>query len=146
MSLSVAIIGAGMAGLSAARALHGAGHRIHLFDKSRGSGGRLSSRRSEVGSLDLGAQYFTARDPDFLHQVLCWQASGWVEAWSPSLYRYSDGQLKASPRRADPLGRHATHERPDSRPAGAIVDQYLMPNHTSAAPPAAVAAARPERQ
>ncbi len=96
MNCSVAIIGAGMAGLSAARALHAAGLGVQLFDKSRGSGGRLSSRHSETGSLDLGAQYFTARDPDFALEVQHWHSRGWVKAWSPALYSYRDGQLKAS--------------------------------------------------
>ena len=41
MTVPIAIIGAGIAGLSAARALHKAGHTVHLFDKSRGSGGRM---------------------------------------------------------------------------------------------------------
>ncbi len=51
MTVPIAIIGAGIAGLSAARALNKAGHSVHLFDKSRGSGGRMSSKRSEVGAL-----------------------------------------------------------------------------------------------
>jgi renalase len=62
MTVPIAIIGTGIAGLSAAQALTETGHTVHLFDKSRGSGGRMSSKRSDAGSLDLGAQYFTARD------------------------------------------------------------------------------------
>ncbi|MBU1458424.1 MAG: NAD(P)-binding protein, partial [Gammaproteobacteria bacterium] len=38
----IAIIGTGIAGLSAARTLHDAGQPVHLFDKSRGSGGRMA--------------------------------------------------------------------------------------------------------
>jgi ribosome-binding ATPase YchF (GTP1/OBG family) len=60
MTVPIAIIGTGIAGLSAARALRDAGHVVQLFDKSRGSGGRMSSKRSDAGSLDMGAQYFTA--------------------------------------------------------------------------------------
>ena len=43
---SVAIIGAGMAGISAARVLDEAGIAVELFDKSRGTGGRMTSKRS----------------------------------------------------------------------------------------------------
>ncbi|HAG79508.1 MAG TPA: FAD-dependent oxidoreductase, partial [Pseudomonas sp.] len=43
----IAVIGTGIAGLSAARALHDAGQAVHLFDKSRGSGGRMASKRSD---------------------------------------------------------------------------------------------------
>jgi renalase len=93
----IAIIGTGIAGLSAAQALHAAGHSLQLFDKSRGSGGRMASKRSDAGALDLGAQYFTARDRRFAEVVQQWQARGWVAEWTPSLYNASNGQLSASP-------------------------------------------------
>ncbi|EJT86123.1 FAD dependent oxidoreductase [Pseudomonas putida S11] len=69
MTVPIAIIGAGIAGLSAAQALQKAGQSVHLFDKGHGSGGRMASKRSEAGALDLGAQYFTARDRRFVEQV-----------------------------------------------------------------------------
>ena len=65
MSAPIAIIGTGIAGLSAAHALQAAGQDVQLFDKGHGSGGRMASKRSEAGALDLGAQYFTARDRRF---------------------------------------------------------------------------------
>ncbi|MNF30924.1 Dehydrosqualene desaturase [compost metagenome] len=97
MTAPIAIIGTGIAGLSAAQALHAAGHEVQLFDKSRGSGGRMASKRSDVGALDLGAQYFTARDRRFVDAVQQWQARGWVAEWKPSLYHSKNGQLSASP-------------------------------------------------
>ena len=97
MSAPIAIIGAGLAGLSAAQALHDAGQQVELFDKSRGSGGRMASKRSDAGSLDLGAQYFTARDRRFAETVQRWRDRGWVAEWSPSLYNFTDGQLHPSP-------------------------------------------------
>ncbi|MCO8161343.1 NAD(P)/FAD-dependent oxidoreductase [Pseudomonas sp. 21LCFQ010] len=97
MTVPIAIIGTGIAGLSAAQALFSAGHAVHLFDKSRGSGGRMSSKRSDAGSLDMGAQYFTARDRRFVAVVNHWQANGWVEQWKPSLYNYHGGRLSPSP-------------------------------------------------
>ncbi|WP_248806824.1 NAD(P)/FAD-dependent oxidoreductase [Pseudomonas sp. MWU13-2100] len=97
MTVPIAIIGAGIAGLSAARALHDAGHCIEIFDKSRGSGGRMSSKRSDAGALDLGAQYFTARDRRFVKEVQRWQAEGWVAEWDPQLYNFQNGQLSLSP-------------------------------------------------
>ena len=89
----IAIIGTGIAGLAAARALTEAGRHIRLFDKSRGSGGRMSSKRSVIGDLDLGAQYFTARDREFRAALAQWHAAGWVAPWTPALYRHHDGQL-----------------------------------------------------
>lgn len=87
MAKSIAIIGAGIAGLSAAQALRSARCKISLFDKSRGSGGRLASKRSAFGSLDLGAQYFTARERNFSAQVEQWHQQGLIDTWQPHLYQ-----------------------------------------------------------
>lgn len=89
----IAIIGAGIAGLSAANALQAAGQRVHLFDKSRGSGGRMSSKRSEIGALDLGAKYFVATNPQFAAAVEQWADHDWVAPWTPELYNAADGRL-----------------------------------------------------
>jgi len=97
MQAHIAIIGTGLSGLAAARTLSAAGHAVQLFDKSRGSGGRLSSKRSPFGDLDLGGQYFTARDPDFCQEVEAWQAQGWVAPWSPTVYQSRQGSLNLSP-------------------------------------------------
>lgn len=84
---SVAIIGAGMAGISAAHQLQEAGVAVELFDKSRGTGGRMSSKRTDHGEFDIGTQYFTARHSAFRAAVEHWHASGWVDIWQPKLYR-----------------------------------------------------------
>lgn len=65
----VAVVGAGMAGVTCARTLVQAGHRVTLIEKSRGAGGRMATRRSEFGGFDHGAQFFTVRDPRF-HKAL----------------------------------------------------------------------------
>jgi predicted NAD/FAD-dependent oxidoreductase len=65
MTLNIAIIGAGIAGITAARTLVQAGHHVHVFEKSRGAGGRMSTRETNFGTFDHGAQYFTVRDPRF---------------------------------------------------------------------------------
>lgn len=80
----VAIIGTGMAGLSAAHTLRQAGCAAVLFEKSRGSGGRLASKRTDVGPVDLGAQCFTADTPDFRQACEQWNKAGLTEAWLPS--------------------------------------------------------------
>lgn len=79
--MRIAIIGAGIAGLSAGRALQAAGLEPVIFDKGRGPGGRMVSKRSEYGAIDLGAQYFTARDADFRAAVDTWEAAGVVAPW-----------------------------------------------------------------
>lgn len=79
--LRVAVIGAGIAGLSCAARLAAAGCRVDVFEKSRGTGGRLATRRDHGTGFDLGAQYFTARDPAFVAQVDAWRAAGAVARW-----------------------------------------------------------------
>lgn len=83
--MRVGIVGAGMAGLSCAAALRRHNFEVALFDKGRGPGGRMSTRRLSTtlgdASFDHGAQYFTARDPVFAAQVEAWQATGIAERW-----------------------------------------------------------------
>lgn len=92
----IAIIGAGMTGASAAQTLLQAGFSVSLFEKSRGAGGRMSSKRTAYGALDFGAQYFTARSEGFQQQVAVWQQQGCVGPW-PMRTAVFDGQLCASP-------------------------------------------------
>lgn len=81
MTQQIAIIGAGIAGLAAARKLRVAGHACTLFDKSRGLGGRMATRRAGDWQFDHGAQYFTARGPRFRALVEAWRAAGLAEEW-----------------------------------------------------------------
>ena len=53
--MAIAIIGAGLTGLAAARRLADAGATPVVFEKSRGLGGRVATRRGEHGALDHGA-------------------------------------------------------------------------------------------
>lgn len=85
MSTTIAIIGAGMAGLSCATELKARGLNPVLFDKGRGPGGRMATRRAQVGDdevrFDHGAQYFTARDPRFVKAVERWRAASVAAPW-----------------------------------------------------------------
>jgi len=65
----IAVLGAGMAGISAARVLHDAGQHVVVFEKSRGFGGRCATKRWDGHSVDHGAQYFTIRSREF-HDAL----------------------------------------------------------------------------
>ena len=65
----IAIIGAGIAGVSAARVLTEQGCSVTIFEKSRGFGGRCATKRWEGHVVDHGAQYFTIRDEAFRKAV-----------------------------------------------------------------------------
>ncbi|MEO8662593.1 MAG: FAD-dependent oxidoreductase [Bryobacteraceae bacterium] len=78
---SVAIVGAGMAGLTAARILTTAGISVTVFDKGRGPGGRMATRRVGRAAFDHGAQFFTARDGRFQGAARQWLHEGVTELW-----------------------------------------------------------------
>lgn len=80
--LNVAIVGAGLSGLIAARTLQDHGMKVTVFEKSRGVGGRMSTRRNEHNhSFDHGAQYFTVRDARFRRYVDSWKQQNIVAIW-----------------------------------------------------------------
>lgn len=87
----VAIIGAGLAGLTCARTLRDHGLQVTVFEKSRGPGGRMSTRRVDEYRFDHGAQYFTARDPRFARRVASWSADGVVAPWPAHIVVLDDG-------------------------------------------------------
>ncbi|WFM71002.1 FAD-dependent oxidoreductase [Halomonas sp. CKK8] len=88
--VSTAIIGAGIAGLACGQALSAAGLPVHLFDKGRGPGGRMSSRRLPGAVVDLGAQFFSVRDPAFRRRVTAWREAGHVASWPETLWQVTE--------------------------------------------------------
>jgi hypothetical protein len=91
---SIAIIGAGIAGAACGHALRPAGHSVHVFDKSRGPGGRLATRRVEwvdrqgqahTTRLDHGAVGITARSAAFRACVDRAEQEGGLAEWAPRL-------------------------------------------------------------
>jgi predicted NAD/FAD-dependent oxidoreductase len=70
-----------VAGLSCASALKMAGRHVKVFEKSRAAAGRMSTRRGDGWQCDHGAQYFTARHPDFRAEVSRWVQIGVAAPW-----------------------------------------------------------------
>jgi len=83
---SIAVIGAGLAGLTACALLKEAGHDVVVLDKGRGLGGRMATRRLGALSFDHGAQFFTARSPRFRALVGHWTARGVAAPWHGDRY------------------------------------------------------------
>lgn len=96
--IRVAVVGGGMAGLTAARILVRHRCRVRVFDKARRAGGRLSTRRVEsqgqVLSFDHGAQYFTAYGRAFVRCVEQLREQAAVGAWTGILHSVSAGDSK----------------------------------------------------
>lgn len=90
----VAVIGAGLAGLRCARTLAEAGASVVVFDKSRGVGGRMATRRLSgtdaegqpwQAEADHGVPSFAARGSAFAQAVHEGVARGWLLPWQPRL-------------------------------------------------------------
>jgi hypothetical protein len=77
----IAVIGAGVAGLAAARLLADKGLAVEVFDKGRGPGGRLATRRAEGFAFDHGAQYFSVKDGRLDLHLRSWREQILVAPW-----------------------------------------------------------------
>lgn len=82
MRSDVAIIGAGIAGLAAAKTLVDSGKSVAIIDKSRGVGGRMATRRIDDARLDHGAQFFTVRGSEFASLIDDAIAAEVVAVWT----------------------------------------------------------------
>jgi len=94
--MKIAIVGAGISGVCAANLLAKQGFEVDVFEKSRGLGGRLTTKRLDWAHIDIGAQYFTARNPRFMQQVEEWQSQQAADIWDFEPYSIQDGQLMPS--------------------------------------------------
>ncbi len=97
MSIDTVVIGAGWAGLTAARVMAAAGRTVVVLEKARGPGGRSATRRTEGARFDHGAQYFTARSAAFGRQLQQWQDAGLVQPWRPKLAVIGDKAAHSDP-------------------------------------------------
>jgi hypothetical protein len=98
--LRIAVIGAGIAGLAAARTLADQNHCVVLFEKSRGRGGRAATRRVDAvrGELpiDHGAPHFMAADARFRRRVESWQRRDVVARWAGRFGVAAAGRIRAA--------------------------------------------------
>ena len=120
-SRHIAVIGAGIAGVTCARTLVQGGHRVQLFEKSAGYGGRMATRASAFGGFDHGAQYFTVRDPRFERALQT--APGQCKPWSASTVQVLDEHGRVA---AAGLPAREAHWVP-APGMNALVRQWAMP-------------------
>ena len=92
--MHIAVIGAGLSGLTCARRLQDGGHTVTVYEKSHAVSGRMSTRQNELGGFDHGAQYFTATTPDFRKAVTQWSKLGWIGRWEPRLAVLDGGRQR----------------------------------------------------
>lgn len=116
--MQIAVVGAGLSGLSVARQLQAKGHVVTVYEKSQGVSGRMSTRHTELGGFDHGAQYFTARSDRFKKEVGDWKKFGWVTQWKTKLVILDHAAHKSAGNRntryvaipgMNSLGKHLAH-------------------------------------
>lgn len=111
--MRVVVIGAGLAGLVAARELVAAGADVTVLERGRSPGGRLATRRIGDATFDHGAQFFTVRTPAFATTVERWVAAGLVDIWN-----HGFGEPDGHPRYIAPRGMNSLAKEL-ARPLGA---------------------------
>lgn len=97
--IKIGIIGGGISGLTLASKLKKYAN-ITVFEKSRGLGGRMSTRRAEPFYFDHGAQFFKATNRDFLEFIEPMINSGVIKRWDPRIV-YFDYSKRTSSHLAD---------------------------------------------
>lgn len=80
-TVSCLVVGAGIAGLMAARELQRQGVSVTVLDKARGVGGRMATRRFGGGVFDHGTQYFAPSSPWFQTRITEWVHDGIAREW-----------------------------------------------------------------
>ena len=95
--MKIAIIGAGLSGLVLAQKL-ASQHAISVFEKARGPGGRMSTRRASPYAFDHGAQYFTASSPEFQDFLSPLQTAGKVEPWPVAIETRGGARISDKPK------------------------------------------------
>lgn len=85
------IVGAGISGLAFAKQINELGYSLAVFEKARGTGGRLSSKRKVYGdnlemAFDLGCSSIAAKSSDFARQLEDWHLKGVISPWWQDQY------------------------------------------------------------
>ena len=114
----IAIIGSGMTGLSVARHLESEAV-VKIFDKSRGVGGRISTRRAGDYHFDHGAQFFIARTKSFQKFIQPMIGMGMIKRWDARFCEF-DGPNKMRTSEWD-----AYHPHYVGAPSMSVIGQYL---------------------
>lgn len=79
--LDIAIVGVGLAGIFAARELQAKGLTVELFDKSRGVGGRLATRRGFETKFDHGLPSWESNGFQTEQLTKTLQSEGLIKSW-----------------------------------------------------------------
>jgi renalase len=90
--MTIVVVGAGIAGVACAVELRAAGVPVRVLERAHTVGGRMASKRIHGRPVDLGAAYFTVRDPEFAQVVARWRTAGLARPWTSELAVVGGGE------------------------------------------------------
>jgi predicted NAD/FAD-dependent oxidoreductase len=93
----VVVVGSGIAGTACAAELAAAGVPVRMVERAGEVGGRMGGRAVAGRPVDLGAAYFTVRDPGFERVVRRWRTAGLAGPWTSELAVLSRGTRDRAP-------------------------------------------------
>ncbi|MFY0612816.1 MAG: FAD-dependent oxidoreductase [Hyphomicrobiaceae bacterium] len=91
MTHRIAVIGAGLSGLSCARVLRRAGFYVDMYESDRVVGGRMGTSRLGLVPFDHGAQYVSGRSDRFRAYLDELVHSGYAACWHPKIAGSEEG-------------------------------------------------------
>ena len=104
--MDIAVVGSGIAGLSAAWWLRRAGHRTLIFERHYKPGGRMNSRRKAGLVVDHGERFILRNSPVLRELILdCGLQSELFSIEQPVFTRLPDRRFKQTPEEAVDLNR-----------------------------------------
>ncbi len=95
MKSRVAVIGAGLAGLTCARTLRRAGISAEVFEEDSSIGGRVATMCLGADRFDHGAQYLSAHSGRFQSYLKEIADLGYADAWAPRVAPGADALRSA---------------------------------------------------
>ena len=96
----IAVIGAGISGVTIARKLS-ISNDVTVFDKSRGVGGRMTTRRADDFHFDHGAQFFTAKSNEFKEFCRKAKDDNVIEEWKCRFAEINEGNINIQSQMGD---------------------------------------------
>ncbi|MCE3555888.1 FAD-dependent oxidoreductase [Pseudonocardia sp. RS11V-5] len=94
--MSVVVVGAGLSGVACARQVARTGLPVKVLDRAHTVGGRMASSPHDGRPVDMGAAYFTVRDPEFAEVVAGWRSAGLARPWTAEMAVLAHGNRSRS--------------------------------------------------
>jgi renalase len=97
LMFDVAVIGAGMAGLTCAQQLQQLGYQVVVLEKSRGVGGRVATRRLPGTRADHGARFLEPKTELVRQLVMMLSKYHIVQPWTDRFYQFNPDNQELIP-------------------------------------------------